>query len=324
MQLARFLRVPNHFHWGILGLATALVATPVAAGPTLLYEARSGEVLYEEDAGQLWYPASLVKMMTAYMTFEAVREGRLAWNGTLELSEYARSQPATRMGLRQGLSVTIEETVKALIMRSANDFAVALAENIAGSEADFVIEMNATARRLGMLNTRFTNPHGLPDPEQVTTAYDLALLTSAILRDFPERAEIFSTAHAPIAKGAIHSSNDLLRTVAGADGMKTGFTCGSGYNIVASASREGRQIIAVVLGEFTRQARSLRAAALLEYGFKVAGWKHLIGAPKLGERHAAAAETVPLLDMTKLTRTRKCGNSSRDPFAEASLPKRKK
>lgn len=243
------------------------LSAPAVAGPVLLFEPATGQVLYAEEPDRSWHPASVTKMLTAYLTFEAVQSGRIAWDSEVPLSEHARAQPATRIGLRGGIKINVEQAVRGLILRSANDFATALAERIGGTEAAFVDAMNATARRIGMTRSVFRNPHGLPDAEQVTTARDLALLTRALLQDFPDRIEVFSTPTVRIHKGSFHSQNDLLRTFAGGDGLKTGFTCASGYNVVASATRDGRRLVAIVLGATHRQLRSQRATELLEAGF---------------------------------------------------------
>lgn len=303
-----------------LAIATALTVAPrpAEAGPALLLEPARGEVLFAESPDESWYPASLTKIMTAYLTFEAVKTGKIAWNGKVPLSEKARGQPATRIGLRAGIEITVEQAVRGLILRSANDFAMALAELIGGSEEAFAELQNATAKRLGMTRTHFKNPHGLPDPEQVTTARDMGILAAALLRDFPDRAEVFSTQQVQIHRGTFHSQNDILRTFQGADGMKTGFTCGAGYNVVASATRNGRQIVAVVLGALTRTTRTERASKLLEMGFAHIDGKYV---PKDGEPQlkTVALKDLPLdpaeqaivHDMSKETQTHKCGNRVR-------------
>ena len=294
-------------------LLAALPLRPAQAGPTLLIDASTGEVLSAENPDAAWYPASLTKLMTLYLTFEAVKTGKTAWDAPLPLSENARRQPATRVGLRAGIKLTIEQGVRGLVTRSANDFSMALAEAIGGSEEGFAALMNATAKRLGMTRSNFANPHGLPDPTQVTTARDMAILALAIHRDFPERAEVFSTPSFVIHRQTFHTQNDLLRTFLGADGMKTGFTCGAGYNVVASATRDGRRLIVVVLGAVTRTARSERAAALLQAGFEhVSGAKPLDGKPtKLADMPMDPAEPGTVHDMSRETQTRKCGNRVR-------------
>ena len=282
-----------------------------AANPFLLYDPATDQVLDYEDADRYWHPASLTKMMTAYLTFEAVKTGKLTWGSKLELSPNARAQPATRVGLRPGIDVSIDQAVRALIIRSANDFAMALAETIAGSEAAFVTEMNATAARLGMTRTHFTNPHGLPDDAQVTTARDMAILAATIQRDYPQHADVFAVPQVGIGKATLNTVNSLLRTFTGADGMKTGFTCSSGYNIVASATRNGQRLIAVVLGGITGEARNKRVEELLLAGFARPGGTsaHSDGAPVLlATLPMPPMEPIPAEDLSHITHTHKCGN----------------
>lgn len=292
----------------LLAVALLLVTwpRPSAAGPALLYDPGDDQILYAEDIDQTWFPASLTKMMTAYVVFDAVKAGKIGWEDKLPLSEKARGQPATRIGLRFGIDVTVNQAVRGLILRSANDFAMALAEAVGGSEEGFAEMMNAAAKKLGMTRSRFKNPHGLPDPEQVTTARDMALLGRALLKDHPDRADVFSNPQVLIHRQTMHSSNDLLRTLQGANGMKTGFTCGSGYNIVASATRDGHTLIAVVMGEPTRAARSERTAALVEYGFQRYGWKKAL--PVLHLASHALEPTTPSVpyDLSGSVRIRKC------------------
>src|SRR5215467_14590460 len=175
-------------------LAAALTAlsTPATAGPALLLDAADGRVLYGEDADNQWHPASLTKIMTAYVTFEAVKEGKLALTSKISCSELANSQSPSKIGLPVGAEMTVEQGLQALIVKSANDVAVMLAEAVAGSQEAFVARMNATAARLGMTRTHFANANGLPDPQQVTTARDLALLARAVLHDYPEHTALWS------------------------------------------------------------------------------------------------------------------------------------
>ncbi len=310
-----FIPFPPALRAGLVGMlllaAAMLMGQPATAGPTVLVEERSGQVIYAEQPDQSWYPASLTKIMTAYVVFDAIKAGKIKLDTVVPLSEKARGQPATRIGLRQGIPLNVEQALRGLILRSANDFAMALAELVGESEEGFAELMNATAKRIGMSRSQFRNPHGLPEPEQHTTARDMAILALAILRDFPERAEMFSTMQFVIHRGTFHSQNDLLRTLEGADGMKTGFTCGAGYNIVATATRNGRRIIAVVMGEVQRDERSVRAAALLEHGFAVADWKAMLGAPKLAQLTFDPAEPQPVNDISKGTLARQCGNRVR-------------
>ena len=313
-----------------LGLTLASGLHAAAANPVLLFEPATGQVLYAEETDQPWYPASLTKLMTAYLTFDAIKSGKLAWDAPVPLSDKARGQPATRIGLKAGIPLNVEQAVRGLILRSANDFAMALAELVGGSEEGFAELQNAAAKRLGMSRSHFKNPHGLPDPEQMTTARDLAILVTALLNEFPDRAEVFSTQDVRIHKGTFHSQNDLLRTFEGADGMKTGFTCGAGYNVVASATRNGHKLVVVVLGALTRVTRSQRASELLQAGFDhIDGkpqpeGKPVLAATKLADLPMNPVEAGAVHDMSRATRTSKCGNRGGEPkpaVAKAAAPK---
>lgn len=250
-----------------------LLPAPVRAGPTLLFDPANGKVLYAEDLDQPWHPASITKIMTAYVTFGALRSGRLTLQSKIPYSELAQKMPASKIGLRAGTEVTVDFALRALIIKSANDIAVALAEAVGGSHDAFVQRMNDTASRLGMTRTKFVNPNGLPAPEQVTTARDLARLAQAVQRDYPQHAHYWAMSYMRIGKRRLRSHNSLLRTFEGADGIKTGFICDSGFNVVASATRDGRRLVAIVLGERTPRERTVRAASLLEHGFNTYGWK---------------------------------------------------
>mgnify|MGYP001765516227 FL=1 len=267
----------------IVSMLTLLALSPAAAvaGPTLLFEAGSGKVLYAEDQDHYWHPASLTKIMTAYVAFEAIREGRITPETKLVCSETASKEPPSKIGLPVGAEMTVALGLKALIVKSANDVAVMLAETIGGNVDGFVQKMNATARKLGMSRTHFVNPNGLPAPEQVTTARDLAKLARAVIRDYPEYAELWAMPVVQIGKMKLASHNSLLRTFEGADGLKTGFICDSGFNVVASATRDGTRLMAVVLGEPTPNERALRAASLLEHGFQHYGWKNFFNTTDL-------------------------------------------
>ncbi len=259
----------------LAALASLLVLTSTAAfaGPALVIEPKSGLVLYAEDADAPWHPASLTKLMTAYLTFEAIREGKLTLEDHVVCSKHALAQPPSKIGVAVGTKMSVDLALKALIVKSANDVAVMLAEKVAGTEKAFVARMNATARRLGMTQTHFFNANGLPHPQQVTTARDLAILARVLLKEFPQHAYLYSTPAVKFGKHRLRSHNGLLRTFDGADGMKTGYICASGYNVVASARRGDRKIVAVVLGERSGAARSRRAASLLEHGFDTYLWK---------------------------------------------------
>ena len=264
-----------------LAVAVAALASPAGAGPALLFEAGDGRVLYAEDADNQWHPASLTKIMTAYVTFEALKEGKLTMASKIGCSELASGQAPSKIGLPVGAEMTVEKALQALIVKSANDVAVMLAEAVSGTQEAFAARMNATAARLGMTRTKFVNANGLPAPEQVTTARDLAKLATAALRDYPEYGQLWSMLEVRVGKRRLHTHNGLLTNYAGADGMKTGFICDSGFNVVASATREGRKLVAVVLGEATGRERSVRAANLLEHGFQTIKWKEMFAPPTL-------------------------------------------
>lgn len=248
---------------------------PAIAGPTLLFDAANGKVLYSEDPDSIWYPASLTKIMTAYMTFKAVREGKLTLDQKIPCSLVATLQPPSKVGLKVGAELTVEKALQSIIIKSANDVTVMLAEAISGSEQAFVADMNATAKKLGMTRTHYANTNGLPDPAQLSTARDLAKLARAVATEFPEYASYWTMTDMRIGKKRLGSHNALLKTFPGADGLKTGFTCDSGFNIVASATRDGRRLMAVVLGEASGKERAVRAASLLEHGFQTYDWKQI-------------------------------------------------
>jgi D-alanyl-D-alanine carboxypeptidase len=280
----------------LAALASLLVLTPAAAiaGPALVIEPQSGLVLYAEDADAPWHPASLTKLMTAYITFEAIRDNKLALDDKVVCSQHALEQPPSKIGVAVGTEMSVDMALKALIVKSANDVAVMLAEKVAGSEEAFVARMNAEAQRLGMTETHFFNANGLPHPQQVTTARDLAILARILLKEFPQHAYLYSIPTVKFGKRFLRTHNGLLNTFEGADGIKTGFICSSGYNVVASARRGGRQIVAVVLGERSGAARTARAASLLEHGFDRYLWKAMFPITiNQMERDKAAAAAAP-------------------------------
>jgi D-alanyl-D-alanine carboxypeptidase len=253
----------------------ALAATGAAAGPALLFETSNGKVLYAEDPDSMWFPASLTKIMTAYVTFNAIKAGKLKLDDKVSCSLVATLQPPSKVGLPVGGELTVDIALQAVIVKSANDVTVMLAEAVAGSETAFVQVMNATAKGLGMTRTNFVNTNGLPDAGQYTTARDLAKLSRAVVNEYPEYAHYWTLPEVRIGKRRLGSHNALLKTFPGADGLKTGFTCDSGFNVVASATRDGHRLMAIVLGESSGNERAIRAASLLEHGFQNYGWKDL-------------------------------------------------
>jgi D-alanyl-D-alanine carboxypeptidase len=278
----------------VTAVALALFAAPgvVWAGPALLFDAANGKVLYAEDQDDQWHPASLTKIMTAYLVFEALKSGRLTTEQKIPVSENAHAQPPSKVGLPVGAEMTVDLAIRTLIVKSANDVAVMLAEAIGGTEAAFIQRMNETAQRLGMTRTKFVNANGLPAPEQVTTARDLARLTRVVVRDYPEYAPLWSMADMQVGRRRLRTHNGLLRTYDGADGLKTGFICDAGFNVVATATRDDRRLVAVVLGEYTSRDRSLRAASLLEHGFKNYGWKEFFSSTTVDSLPVGADTTA--------------------------------
>jgi D-alanyl-D-alanine carboxypeptidase len=230
-------------------------------------DAASGAVLYQEEATQPWYPASLTKLMTVYVALKAVQEGRLTLDTPLVVSQYANSMSPSKMGFRPGIEVTLDNALKMLMVKSANDLAVTIAEGVSGSVEAFADEMNAAASSIGMRESRFFNPNGLPDSRQVTSARDMALLGRALYLQFPEHADLFNIYAFRLGSRFSRNHNPLLGAYPGTEGMKTGFTCSAGFNIVAAASRGNRRLITVVMGAPSSGARTAMATALFDRGF---------------------------------------------------------
>lgn len=248
-------------------IATFIAILPARAGPSILVDVGSGKVLAHDEAFRRWYPASLTKLMTAYVAFRAIEAGELTLLSPVRVTKNAASEPPSKMGYPPGAVMTLDNALKMLTVKSANDIATAIAENVAGSEPDFVRRMNAEAQRLGLGGTHYINAHGLHDPMQYTTARDLAVLVSHIRAEFPQHAGYFSIEAIDPGTKPVRSYNMLIGRFAGADGMKTGFVCASGFNLIGSATRNGRTLVAVVLGAMSQGDRADRAADLLAQGF---------------------------------------------------------
>jgi D-alanyl-D-alanine carboxypeptidase len=252
---------------GLLGL---LLSTVSKAGPSILFDAATGEVISHDRAGEPWYPASLTKLMTAYVVFKQIKAGTLTLDQKIRVSPLASSQQPSKLGLPPGATISVDLALQSLLVYSANDVAYVLAEASGGSVFKFVQEMNATALKLGMGNTHYVNPNGLFDPRQLTSARDIGVLAGVILTEFPEHQHYFSQQYVAVGKRKLSNHNGLIREMPEADGMKTGFVCNSGYNLVASATRGGRKLVAVVLGAANSGNRSLLARNLLNDGFSKA------------------------------------------------------
>ncbi|HEV7634188.1 MAG TPA: serine hydrolase [Bradyrhizobium sp.] len=268
MHFLRPLLRRSSLDWIVLVAALVIVAPRLGHAEALLVvEADTGKVLEAQNATYPWYPASVTKLMTAYVTLKAVKEGRLSLDTVLTVSPVAASQSPSKMGFRPGIQVTVDNALKMMLVKSANDMAVVLAEGVGGSIDGFSAQMNENAQRLGMTQTSYVNPNGLPADGQITSARDLAILARAIIHDLPEYEYFVHIPSIRFGRRVTQNFNKLIGRYPGADGFKTGFICASGYNLVASATRNGKRLIAVVLGSSSGRARAVKAAHLLERGF---------------------------------------------------------
>ena len=239
----------------------------------IVVDASSGRVLYEKMAQEKRYPASLTKMMTLYMLFEALERGDISMDTRMTASRNAARQPPSRLGLacsrRRGCdSITVEQAIRALVVQSANDVATLVGERLGGTEARFAANMTARAREIGLTNTRFANASGLPDTRHRTTARDMATLSLALWRDFPQYYHYFQTPNFSWRRTSGRNHNRLLGQVEGVDGIKTGYTRASGFNLATMTERDGRRVIVVVLGGETSAARDAQVAYLIEGAYE--------------------------------------------------------
>jgi D-alanyl-D-alanine carboxypeptidase len=298
--------------------ATALAAAAMAviggtrasAEALLLIEVESGKVLFAENATYPWYPASITKLMTAYVVLHTVKEGRLTLDSLLPVSQFASVQKPAKMGLPPGSQITVDNAMKMLMVRSANDVAIVLAEGVSGSVENFADAMNFAARRLGMTQSSFVNPNGMPAEDQISSARDLAILARALLLEFPEYDYYWRVPAIRFGPKTTQNYNKLLGRYPGTDGMKTGFICASGFNLVATATRKGRRLIAVVLGASTSGGRTHKAALLLERGFNGGGLGWI--APELG----TVESLLPIAAAPPDLRETICSPKRKKPAAE--------
>ncbi|MCM2476592.1 D-alanyl-D-alanine carboxypeptidase [Rhizobium sp. CG5] len=249
-------------------IASLVMALPAHATPVLVVDTASRQVLYQEEAGVPWYPASTAKLMTAFVVFEALRAGQVTLTTPVMMTRNAMKQAFLESGLTFGRTMTLEDALFATLTASANDVAVALAEAVAGDEKTFVQRMNAAASSLGMTATHFSSPNGLFDRATVTTARDLAVLGLEVDRRFPDFQRFFAGSAVTIDGKEIKSNNALLTRFAGTIGMKTGFLCASGRNYVGLAARQGKRVMVVVLGATTERERNERSAFYLTQAFE--------------------------------------------------------
>lgn len=252
----------------VISIAVILTAQ---AQPSITVDVGTGKVLSHEDAFKRWYPASLTKLMTAYVAFRKLQSGQIRLDTPVRITANAAKEPPSKMGYKPGSMLTLDDALKIIMVKSANDVSMALGETLGGGSAkNFVKMMNDEAQRLGMFDTHFSNPHGLHDVQNYSTARDLAILSVQLRREFPQFAHYFKTEAIDTGDGKkpYRNTNSLLGRYKGTDGMKTGFVCASGFNLVSSATRNGRSILSVVLGEFSDETRAIKTAQLLEDGFR--------------------------------------------------------
>lgn len=298
LMLRPFTAVSLMFAGAGLALAPALAPLPSAPAAALslfeqpkyaaiLVDTATGEVLYSRQADTERYPASITKVMTLYIVFEQLAAGKLKLTDQVVMSRHAAAQAPSKLGLPAGRSLTVDQAIRSLATKSANDVAVALAEHVSGSSTRFGELMTTRARQLGMRNSHFVNPHGLPDTRQITTARDISILSMAMIRDFPQYYSYFEQQQFTFGDQVLRNHNHLLRTMPGVDGIKTGYTRAAGFTLAASAVRDNRRLVAVVLGGPSRMARDSNVESLLDAGFNVMGarqqGKHLQVADLLAE-----------------------------------------
>ena len=260
------LLIALSFCVAILSLST----TAQAGSAQLLLDARTGEVLASENPDELNHPASLTKMMSVYMVFDAIRAGKISWDSPVPFSKHAASRPPTKLFVKAGDSITVREAVLAMIIRSANDASAAIGEKLGGTEENFAAMMTRKARSLGMMNTTFFNASGLPHPRQFTTARDMSTLGVALMRDFPREYEMFATRSFKFRGKTISGHNNLMYRYKGMDGIKTGYTNASGFNLVSAVEHNGRRVVGVVMGGRTAASRDRIMERLIDANIKKA------------------------------------------------------
>ena len=252
-----------------IGASAALAVSPLGPARTsaILVDADSSRILYSRGAEQIGHPASITKVMTLFLAFDALAEGRLSLTDRVVMTRHAASMSPSKLGLAPGQSLSVEDAIRVIAVKSANDVAVALAERLGGNETSFAQMMTRKARSLGMVQTNFANATGLPNPANFTSARDLALLSMGILRTHPDRYRYFGQRYFTYGQQTMTNHNRLLGIVPGVDGIKTGYTVDSGFTLAASATRGGRRLIAIVLGEPSAAIRNRIVTGLLEAGF---------------------------------------------------------
>jgi D-alanyl-D-alanine carboxypeptidase (penicillin-binding protein 5/6) len=288
-----------------VGAMSMAVRTAEAGYAHYIYDAQSGKVLASENAEVLNHPASLTKMMTLYLTFEALRTGKLHWDDEIVMTPNAASKIPFKLGVAAGKTITVREAVYGMAIRSANDAAAAMGDHLGGTEDRFGLLMTQKARQLGMRDTVFTNASGLPDDAQVTTARDLAVLALSLIRDYPTEYKIFSQRSFPFRGRTVRGHNNLMYRYPGMDGIKTGFVNASGYNIASAVNIDGRRIVAVMMGGKSARKRDDQMAALLD--------------------QVTGRDAAPAVAMTERSRKRPADGVAAAPLAtELPVPKLRK
>lgn len=245
-----------------------LSAVPaMASGPQLLVDAATGQVIAASGADASWHPASITKLMTAHLALKEIEAGRMTMDTPVFISAHAAAQPPSKLGLKPGSAIRLGDALRIMLVRSANDLAVAVGEAVGGTEGNFAIMMTAEARRLGMSATYYVNASGLHDERQVTTARDTAVLALAVFRSHASQADMFAAKSIRVGNRTFRNTNPMLGRYPGIYGSKTGFLCASGFNVVVTASRGGRKMLAVVMGEASARSRTAAANRLLDRGF---------------------------------------------------------
>lgn len=280
----------------LLPLVSTVQANPRYA--SIVIDVDTGKVLHESNADASRYPASLTKMMTLYMLFEAIEQRKMTLDTSMRVSAYAASKPSTNINLRSGEAISVREAIPALIVRSANDVAAVVAEALGDSEANFGRMMTDKARKLGMRSTTFRNASGLPNNEQKTTARDMATLSTRLMKDFPRYYHYFSTQSFSYKGTTYNSHNRMVRNTHGVDGLKTGFIQASGFNVATSAKRGNRRVVAVVMGGQTAASRDQHMAQLLDRSFNQSASTQLASAntrvvPVVAQKTSITTPPVP-------------------------------
>ncbi|MBP1850318.1 D-alanyl-D-alanine carboxypeptidase [Rhizobium halophytocola] len=287
-----------------------------AGGAQFLMDARTGQVMFSESGDDLNHPASLTKMMTLYLTFEALHRGKISWNSSVPFSKHASSRPPTKLRVKAGDSITVREAVLGMIVQSANDAATAMAEKLGGTEPQFAQMMTAKARQLGMARTTFVNASGLPDDRQITTARDMSTLGIALMRDYPKEYALFATKNFAFRGRTIHGHNNLMYRYKGMDGIKTGYTNASGFNLVSSVERGNARVVGVIMGGRTAASRDKLMERLVNaYIGRASGGSQLVAAT-----HSAGSRLAKLGDDVPVPTTRRSAVAAVNAMSASTVP----